>query len=142
MKEKAKAGGAFLTLIAIFFGGAIGAGVRAGFGFLSRGTTWPWVIFAINLTGAFLLGILDALVAKKSSGHPGLKKFASFAGTGMMRAFTTYGTFVDETRGLWLSSSPYAAVAYALASLVAGVFLAGLGLYLGGKVFKAKGAKE
>ena len=142
MKEKAKAQGAFITLAAVFFGGAAGAGIRAGFGFLSRGTTWPWVIFAINLSGAFLLGLLDSLVAKKSSDHPGLKRFASFAGTGMMGAFTTYGTFVDQTRGLWLSSSPYAAVAYALASLASGVFLAGFGLYLGRKIFKAKGAEK
>ena len=128
-----------MTFIAIFFGGAIGAGIRAGFGFLPGAAKWPWVIFAINLIGAFILGLIDSLVALRASKRPGLKKFASFAGTGIMGAFTTYGTFVDQTRGLWLSSSPYAAVAYALASLAAGVFLAGAGLYIGRKIFSPKG---
>lgn len=142
MKEKAKVAEFFLTFIAIFFGGAIGAGIRAGFGFLPGATKWPWVIFAINLIGAFILGLIDSLVALRASKHPGLKKFASFAGTGIMGAFTTYGTFVDQTRGLWLSSSPYAAVAYALASLAAGVFLAGAGLYIGRKIFSPKGSEK
>jgi CrcB protein len=136
MKEKSRGAEILLTLICVFFGGAIGAGIRAGFGFLSRGWSWPWVIFAINLTGAFLLGLLDSLVAAKSSAHPGFKKFSSFVGTGMMGAFTTYGTFVDGVRGQFLSSLQSAAVGYALSSLVAGVFLAGLGLYIGKKIFK------
>ena len=136
MKEKSRGAEILLTLICVFFGGAIGAGIRAGFGFLSRGWSWPWVIFAINLTGAFLLGLLDSLVAAKSSAHPGFKKLSSFAGTGMMGAFTTYGTFVDGVRDQFLSSLQSAAVAYALSSLVAGVFLAGLGLYIGKKIFK------
>lgn len=131
-----------MTLLAVFFGGAAGAGIRAGFGFLSRGWSWPWVIFAINLSGAFLLGLIDSFVAAKSSSRPGVKKFASFAGTGMMGAFTTYGTFVDGVRGQFLSSLQSAAVGYALSSLVAGVFLAGFGLWLGRKIFKAKGAEK
>ena len=136
MKEKSRGLSLFLTLVCIFFGGCIGAGIRAGFGFLSRGWSWPWVIFAINLTGAFLLGLLDSLVAAKSSAHPGFKKLSSLVGTGMMGAFTTYGTFVDGVRGQFLSSLQSAAVGYALSSLVAGVFLAGLGLYIGKKIFK------
>ena len=136
MKEKSRGAEILLTLICVFFGGAIGAGIRAGFGFLSRGWSWPWVIFAINLTGAFLLGLLDSLVAAKSSSHPGFKKLSSLVGTGMMGAFTTYGTFVDGVRGQFLSSLQSAAVGYALSSLVAGVFLAGLGLYIGKKIFK------
>lgn len=136
MKEKSRGREILLTLICVFFGGAIGAGIRAGFGFLSRGWSWPWVIFAINLTGAFLLGLLDSLVAAKSSARPGFKKLSSFVGTGMMGAFTTYGTFVDGVRDQFLSSLQSAAVGYALSSLVAGVFLAGLGLYIGKKIFK------
>ena len=54
----------------------------------------------------------------------------------MMGAFTTYGTFVDGVRHQFLSSLQSAAVGYALSSLVAGVFLAGLGLYIGKKIFK------
>ena len=136
MKEKSRGAEILLTLICVFFGGAIGAGIRAGFGFLSRGWSWPWVIFAINLTGAFLLGLLDSLVAAKSSAPPGFKKLSSLVGTGMMGAFTTYGTFVDGVRDQFLSSLQSAAVGYALSSLVAGVFLAGLGLYIGKKIFK------
>ena len=136
MKEKSRGSEILLTLICVFFGGAIGAGIRAGLGFLSRGWSWPWVIFAINLTGAFLLGLLDSLVAAKSSARPGFKKLSSLVGTGMMGAFTTYGTFVDGVRDQFLSSLQSAAVGYALSSLVAGVFLAGLGLYIGKKIFK------
>lgn len=137
MKEKSRRDGALLTVLCVFFGGAIGAGARAAFGLLARPQwTWPWVIFAINLSGAFLLGLLDSLVAAKAASHPIFKKYAAFIGTGMMGAFTTYGTFVDEARGLFLSSQPYAAVAYALSSLLAGVFLAGLGLFIGKKAFK------
>ena len=138
MKEKSRGLSLFLTLVCIFFGGCIGAGIGAGFGFLSRGWSWPWVIFGINLTGAFLLGIIDSFVAAKSSAHPGLKKFSSFVGTGVMGAFTTYGTFVDGVRGQFLSSLQSAAVGYALSSLIAGVFLAGFGLWLGAKMFKGK----
>lgn len=135
MKEKSRQD-AFLVILCVFLGGALGAGARAGLGFLSRGWLWPWVIFAINLSGAFLLGLLDSLVAAKSSAHPGFKKLASFVGTGMMGAFTTYGTFVDGVRAQFVSFHPYAAVAYALSSLVAGAALAGAGLEMGKRIFK------
>ena len=66
---------------------------------------------------------------------PRLKTLSSFAGTGVMGAFTTYGTFVDQTRALWLLH-PYVSVAYALSSLLAGMFLSRFGLWLGRKWFK------
>lgn len=123
-----------LAALAVFVGGCLGAGFRAALCLLHQASwAWPWIIFGINIGGAFLLGIIDALVAAK--GAPAFKRFASFAGTGIMGAFTTYGTFVDETRGMWLAGRGFASVAYAFSSLAAGIVLAGFGLYLGRKIF-------
>lgn len=125
-----------LAILYVFLGGVIGTGIRAGLCFLQPDSWhWPWIVFLINICGAFLLGLINAAVSARSAKHPGIKMFSTFAGTGIMGAFTTYGTFVHETDMRFLAGLSGVAIAYAIISIIVGILCAGLGLWLGHILF-------
>ena len=84
----------------------------------------PWVTFAINVSGAFLLGsLLEALALLR----PGARRRALqlALGTGLLGGYTTYSTMVMEAIALGTQASAPLAVGYAMVSVLAG-FLAAL----------------
>jgi CrcB protein len=106
-------------LAAIFIGGAAGAALRVGLGsaFPTRVDQWPWVTFAVNVLGAFLLGYF---VTRLQERLPLSTYRRPFLGTGFCGAFTTFSTMQVELVGM-LERHDYAlALGYATASLVAG----------------------
>lgn len=91
-----------------------------------RASTLPLGTMTINITGAFLLGLLVGL-----SLHQGLpKSVVTVAGTGFCGAYTTFSTFSYETMRLVEDGSIAEAVANVAASLVAGLLAAAAGLGL------------
>ncbi|HKK07915.1 MAG TPA: fluoride efflux transporter CrcB, partial [Gemmatimonadota bacterium] len=110
-------------------GGALGALARyglAGWVHAWSGSGFPWGTFTVNLTGAFLLG----LVARLLTGLAATPSVRAFAVIGFLGAFTTFSTFSYETAALlrdgeWLPGFAYAAGSVLLA--LVGTFL-GLGL--------------
>ncbi|WP_407184710.1 fluoride efflux transporter CrcB [Bradyrhizobium centrosematis] len=122
--------------IAIIVGSALGGCARYFVsGVIARrlGETFPWGTMTINVTGAFLIGILGALAS-----HPG-SVFASpnpwlFAVTGFLGCYTTVSSFSLQTLTLARSEPMHAlgnivfSVGLCLAAVSCGFVLAdGLG---------------
>src|SRR4051812_47213976 len=72
---------------AIFFGGALGALLRAGLAeaFPAGDGTWPWATLAVNVAGAALLGYWFTTLSHASYRRPLLT-------TGFCGALTTFST--------------------------------------------------
>jgi len=111
------------AVIAIMIGSVLGGCARYFVsGAIARrlGETFPWGTVTINVTGAFLIGILGALAT-----HPG-SIFAApnpwlFAVTGFLGCYTTVSSFSLQTLTLARNGEPL----HALGNVVVSV---GLGL--------------
>ena len=103
------------------------------------GSGIPWAILAVNLVGAFALGLLLAGLSGRAPEPPARRDLRLFAGTGVLGGFTTYSALATDT-ALLLARTPVLGVAYAAVSVVAGVALAGLGLWVGGRAARRRGA--
>ncbi|MGI8557100.1 MAG: fluoride efflux transporter CrcB [Solirubrobacteraceae bacterium] len=111
---------------AIALGGAAGALLRVWLGeaFPGGAPDWPWVTFAINLSGSFALGYIATLLGRSPRSAYGL----ALLGTGFCGAYTTFSTMQLEVLTIADHGRYGLAVAYALASITAGyaaVWLAG-----------------
>lgn len=112
-------------------GGAIGAAARYAFGTWAAdrfGAAFPWHTLAINVGGAFLLGLLMALSAERGLLGPGWR---IFAGVGILGGFTTFSTLAYESIRLVEQGSAAAGLANMFGSGVAGLAAAVAGLALG-----------
>ncbi len=89
----------------------------------SAGRGFPFGTFAINVSGAMILGLLTGLAL----GHDQ----ALLAGTAAVGSYTTFSTWMFETERLAEERQAGPAVANVLASLVLGVAAAAAGRYLG-----------
>jgi CrcB protein len=118
------------VLAAVAVGGALGAPARYGVALavaVDPGT-YPWGTFWINVSGSFALGaVLAVLLAR----YPSDRYRLPFLATGFLGAYTTYSTFAVETDLLVRNGRGGVALAYAGASLVAGLAAAWAGLAAG-----------
>jgi len=106
-------------LAAIFLGGAAGALLRVWLGveFAGAAGSWPWVTFAINVTGCFALGYLATRLQERL---PQSTYRRPLLGTGFCGAYTTFSTMQVEILKMLERGSDGLAVAYAGASIGAG----------------------
>lgn len=105
--------------------GAIGAIARAEVtAIITRrhGITFPWGTLAVNLSGAFALGLLHG------SGAGG--ETAVLIGAALLGSFTTFSTWMVETLRLY-GSSPAKAWANITGALLTGLALAAVGSEIG-----------
>jgi len=118
-----------MTLLAVALASAVGAPARYlldRFVAVRNRGTFPWGTLVINVTGAFLLGLLVGLGA-----HHGLSKQAVVVlGTGFCGAYTTFSTFSFETVRLVEERAYGKAVTNVVVSLGAGLLAAAAGLGL------------
>lgn len=84
----------------------------------------PAGIFVVNVSGAFLLGVLFGAEA----GGDAWRVFA----TGLLGAFTTFSTWMLESHLLVAAGRPRAGAANLVVSLVAGLLAVWLGRHVGG----------
>ena len=106
-------------IAAIAAGGATGALLRVA---LARGYTagpdsWPWITFAVNLAGAFLLGYFATRLQERL---PLSAYRRPLLGTGFCGALTTFSTMQLELLKRLDGRHYGLAVAYALTSIVLG----------------------
>lgn len=117
-------------LAAVAAGGALGAPLRWEIGRLTHVApgSFPWPTFVINVTGAFLLGLLAALLAAR---YPSSRLARPFLGIGVLGAYTTMSTFAVETDLLVRDGHAAIAAVYVAASMVCGVAACAVGLVAG-----------
>jgi CrcB protein len=106
-------------LAAVFLGGILGTLLRVWLSrrFATQPADWPWVTFAINVSGCFALGGLAAGREWRSAAA-GYRR--PLLGTGFCGAYTTFSTVQIEILRMIDHSRYELATGYALASVVAG----------------------
>ena len=106
-------------LLAVFTGGAVGTLARAGLDEAWPPTAghWPWVTFAVNVTGAFILG----WVVTTHRGRPPTLHRRALLATGFCGALTTFSAFQLELLHMLDANRVGLAVLYAGASVAAGL---------------------
>lgn len=87
--------------------------------------SFPFVTWAINLGGSFLLGLLLMLIG--SNNEP----LRLLLGLGLLGGFTTFSTFSIELVGMINRGELLLALAYAVSAVAGGVVAAYLGVQLG-----------
>jgi CrcB protein len=116
-------------LAAIFAGGGLGALARAALADAHpHGSAgWPWVTFAVNLAGAFLLGYFATRLQERL---PVSAYRRPFLGTGICGGLTTFSTMQVELLQMLDGHHLALAGAYAVSSVVLGYLAvaAGTGL--------------
>jgi CrcB protein len=116
---------------------AIEVAVAAAFGALARylldraiqqrhSSVLPWGTFAINITGALLLGLVTGLQLHHGLSHRAL----TIIGTGVLGGYTTWSTFVWESFALTEQGAVGAAVTNVAGSMAVGLAAAAAGLAL------------
>lgn len=112
-------------LLLVAAGGALGAVLRHAVDTAVVDTVLPWPTLAINVTGAFVLGLLPALAVVRRS-----RRVAAALGPGVLGGFTTVSAWAGQVRGL--ADTGHAALAgiYLALTLGAGLAAAAVGRHL------------
>jgi len=119
------------TIVAIAIAGALGALARYGVdGFVSRRlpAAFPWGTFVVNISGAFVLGLLMTLMTEQLTTAPWLRAALTI---GLLGAYTTFSTLSYETYRLLEDGAVGLAAANMLGSMAAGLFAVYLGVVAG-----------
>ncbi|MFC7305810.1 fluoride efflux transporter CrcB [Streptomyces monticola] len=89
-------------------------------------SVFPWGTFTANVTGCLVLGLLTGAVAAGAASS----QLQLLLGTGLCGALSTYSTFSYETLRLAESGARFLAAMNAVASVVAGLGAAFVGVAL------------
>jgi CrcB protein len=110
----------FIVLVAA--GGAAGSIARYGVErLLGTSDGLPVGTLTVNLTGAFLLGVLIEVLALRGSDAGHRRAARLLLGTGFLGGFTTYSALAVEADGLLRDGRAGLALAYVLATVVVGL---------------------
>ena len=127
--------------IAVAVGGVIGALARhwVDVVFPTPADAWPLATFIINLSGAFILGlVIEAATAYAPD--PGASNVARrlrpFLVTGVLGGYTTFSTYMVDAHGLAVANRGALAALYLFGSMAAGVALVIFGMILGKAMFR------
>lgn len=126
----------------VFIGGAIGTAARY---LLSLSIpAWnglPVATFGINVTGAFLLGLLLETLSRSGPDEGKRRAIRLFAGTGIMGGYTTYSSFAVDADGLIATAHLGDSVLYAVATVLVGAAASVGGIVLGAAIGRARTRK-
>lgn len=87
-------------------------------------TIFPYGTLVVNVTGAFILGLLGTLFVEKLAIDPNWRIMIT---TGLLGSFTTFSTLEFETLKLWQDGMVSFALLNALGSIAAGFAAVWLG---------------
>lgn len=120
-----------VDIAAVVVGAGIGGGLRyvvGGWMAERWGTAFPWHTLVINVSGAFLLGVLMAVSVQRGLVSPEMRLFL---GVGVLGGFTTFSTLSYETVALLEQGFVVQGAANMFGSGVLGIAAAIAGLILG-----------
>ncbi|MCU1586159.1 MAG: crcB 1 [Microbacteriaceae bacterium] len=80
----------------------------------------PVIILAINVVGAFALGLLLDSLMRRGADEGTRRGVRLLVGTGVLGGFTTYSALATGTSLLFTEGQPAAGIAYSLATVVLG----------------------
>ncbi|MFE4212000.1 fluoride efflux transporter FluC [Streptomyces sp. NPDC056844] len=111
--------GKWRVLAVIAAGGAAGSTARYA-ATLARPAAddgFPWAVFAVNVAGCALIGVLMVLTVERGRiTHPLVRPFL---GVGVLGGFTTFSTYAADVSGLLARQEVATAMAYAGGTAVA-----------------------
>ena len=119
------------VVLGIAVAGALGALARYGLDeWIARrgGGVFPWGIFVVNVTGAFLVGLAVEVLEPRFEDDAWLRTAIV---TGFLGAYTTFSTFSLDTFRLLEAGDVGAATANVAATLAGGLLAVWLGLSVG-----------
>ena len=120
-----------MTIVGIAVAGALGALSRYALeGFVSdrTGGSFPWGTFVVNVSGAFVLGLIFTLLTERWTADPWLRSTLTI---GFLGAYTTFSTLTFESYRLLEDGAVGLAFANLLGSCAAGLGAVYLGVVLG-----------
>jgi CrcB protein len=123
------------AVAAVATGGAIGSVLRFLIGTWSLqllGPGFPWGTFAINVSGAFVIGLVLTLAETRVGLPPYMRLFVA---TGILGGYTTFSTYAYETYLLSRDGFSTLSLWYGFGSIVAGVAAVLLGILIARVVF-------
>ena len=116
-------------MLAVGAGGFLGALGRyeLGLAWPTRAGHFPWTTFTINVSGAFLLGLVLALLLERGGSTRYVRPFFC---VGVLGAWTTMSTFAVEGDLLVKDGHVATALVYVVATVVVGVSFTWIGVAL------------
>ena len=115
--------------LAIALAGSLGALARYAVDVLLRpGHVFPWATFVVNISGAFLLGVVVTVLSPRLGHGHWLRPAITI---GFLGSYTTFSTFTLESYRLAHDGSLPFAAANGAGSVVAGLAALSLGVVVG-----------
>lgn len=120
------------AIAVVFAGGAIGTALRESLvlAFPAQQGV-PFTVLAINVVGAFLLGLLLEALTRRGPDEGIRRSLRLLLGTGVLGGFTTYSALEADSALLLGSDAPLVGAAYALATVTIGAAASWAGIALG-----------
>jgi CrcB protein len=108
------------VLAVIALGGAVGSVGRWALGqvLAPSHAGFPWSTFTENLSGGFVLGLLMVWLTEV---WPSSRYLRPLLGVGLLGGFTTFSTYMLDTRTLLADDRPGLAMGYLLGTLALGL---------------------
>jgi CrcB protein len=106
------------VVAAVSAGGVLGALARYGISaaWPQHAGGFPWSIWAINISGSFLIGVLMVLISAR---RPSQRLIRPFFGAGILGGYTTFSTSMVDVRQAAAAGAPGVAVLYLGATIIA-----------------------
>ncbi|MFT4136713.1 CrcB family protein [Microbacterium sp.] len=109
------------SLAVVFAGGTAGAAAREALTLaFATGDGIPWTILAINLSGAFLLGVLVDSLVRRGPESGGRRTLRLLLGTGLLGGYTTYSALAMDTAALLGTGAVGAGIGYGVGTVLVG----------------------
>ena len=121
----------FFVAALVGLAGALGALARYALAWWVAQRTraiFPWSTLFINVSGAFLIGLLFGLTGRKAIST----QTQTILATGFLGGYTTFSTMSWEGARLLKGSNPRQSLLYLAGNFIPGLLAAALGLVLGG----------
>jgi CrcB protein len=132
------------AVLLVAAGGFVGTLARYGLAELDpvQAGHWPWATFGANLGGAFVLGLLLELLARRGPDHGRRQRIRLLLGTGFCGALTTFSTLAVESDLLVHDHHLGVAGGYLAATAFGGLLATVAGIALGAAPGRPRGGRR